>query len=92
MSTTDTYHEGYARGWEWAQRDLENGVACDSEADAIRDAARSLLEHVPRSAAGRRYIAEELGQARGYRAALAAFERGRRARETFLAAERARRS
>lgn len=69
------YAEGFTTGRLWAERDLRDGSACASEADAIRDAALSLLHNVPRSAAGRRYIAEELGQARGYRETLARYER-----------------
>lgn len=77
------YERGYENGYQWAQRDLANAGATDSEADAIRSAALSLLHNLPRSAAGRRYIAEELGQARGYRQALSDFARGRLAREMF---------
>lgn len=79
------YAVGFTRGCEWAERDLRDGSPCASEAQAIRDAALSLLHNVPRSAAGRRYIAEELGQARGYRFILGRFEDGLHAREMFEA-------
>lgn len=81
--TAHAYAEGFTRGCDWAERDLLDGSAAVSEADAIRDAALSLLRNVPRSAAGRRYIAEELGQARGYRLTLARYERGELTREMF---------
>lgn len=77
----------YERGWHtgrlWAERDLANGSACDAQAEEIRAAALSLLHNVPRSQAGRRYIAEELGQARGYRQTVADYHAGRVDRQTF---------
>lgn len=77
------YEHGFSLGYRWAERDLANGWATDAQGDELREGALSLLHNVPRSAAGRRYIAEELGQARGYRQALADFARGRLAREMF---------
>lgn len=87
MTRAEVYAQGFNEGWRWAEADL---AAHDGSHNywSLRLREDASGQHLAGSERAATWRAENLGRARGYRSAVAAFERGRLAREMFELAPR----